>query len=154
MTKFKTYDELAKAAGLDNKIVQITKRAMTGEIDFEAALIERAALLAGKPKSLIDKIAADSCLTSGARTLVQTMQANGAFCYLISGGFDAVAKSVAAKCGFHGHHANHLNHNGKIITGTLKQPILDSYAKIKYLNQYKKRCLSTSRMNYDRYRPQ
>ena len=129
-------NELAKAAGLDKQIFQITRRAMTGKIDFEAALIERAAILAGKPKSLIDKIAADSCLTSGACTLVQTMRANGAFCYLISGGFDAVAKRVAAKCGFHGHHANHLNHNGKIITGTVKKPILDSYAKVRYLFHY------------------
>ena len=129
-------DELAKAAGLDKQIIQITRHAMTGKIDFEAALIERVAMLAGKPKSLIDKIVADSRLTCGARTLVQTMRANGAFCYLLSGGFDALAKPVAAKCGFHGYHANHLNHNGKIITGTIKKPILDSHAKVRYLLLY------------------
>ena len=49
-------DELAIAAGIGEQIIGITRRAMAGEIDFEAALDERVAMLAGKPKSLIDKM--------------------------------------------------------------------------------------------------
>jgi phosphoserine phosphatase len=129
-------DELAIAAGIGEQIIDITRRAMTGEIDFEAALDERVAMLAGKPKSLIDKIVADTRLTAGARTLVQTMRAHGAFCYLISGGFDALTGLIAATCGFHNHHANHLEHDNKTITGTVQKPVLDRHAKVTYLQHY------------------
>lgn len=40
-------DELAKAAGLEKQIIQITRRAMTGKIDFRTALIKRAAMWLG-----------------------------------------------------------------------------------------------------------
>jgi phosphoserine phosphatase len=129
-------DELAVAAGVGEQVIGITRRAMAGEIDFEAALDERVALLAGKPKSLIDKMVADSRLTAGARTLVQTMRANGAFCYLVSGGFDALTGPIAATCGFHNNHANHLDHDDKTITGTVQRPVLDSHAKVTYLQRY------------------
>ena len=129
-------DELAIAAGIGEQIIGITRRAMAGEIDFEAALDERVAMLAGKPKLLIDKMVADSRLTAGARTLVQTMRAHGAFCYLVSGGFEALTGSIAATCGFHNHHANHLEHDDKTITGTVQKPVLDHYAKVTYLQHY------------------
>lgn len=129
-------DELAIAAGIGEQVVGITRRAMAGEIDFEAALDERVAMLAGKPKSLIDKMVADSRLTAGARTLVQTMRAHGAFCYLVSGGFDALTGPIAATCGFHNHHANHLEHDDKTITGTVQKPVLDRHAKVTYLQHY------------------
>lgn len=129
-------DELAIAAGIGEQVVGITRRAMAGEIDFEAALDERVAMLAGKPKSLIDKMVADSRLTAGARTLVQTMRAHGALCYLVSGGFDALTEPIAATCGFHNHHANHLEHDDKTITGTVQKPVLDRHAKVTYLQHY------------------
>jgi phosphoserine phosphatase len=129
-------DELAIAAGVGEQIIGITRRAMAGEIDFEVALDERVAMLAGKPKSLIDKMVADSRLTAGARKLVQTMRAHGAFCYLVSGGFDALTGPIAATCGFHNHHANHLEHDDKTITGTVQKPVLDSHAKVTYLQHY------------------
>ena len=129
-------DELAIAAGIGEQIIGITRRAMAGEIDFEAALDERVAMLAGKPKSLIDQMVANSRLTAGARTLVQTMRAHGAFCYLVSGGFDALTGPIAATCGFHNHHANHLEHDDITITGTVQKPVLDRHAKVTYLQHY------------------
>ena len=129
-------DELAIAAGIGEQIISITRRAMAGEIDFEAALDERVAMLAGKPKLLIDKMVADSRLTAGARTLVQTMRADGAFCYLVSGGFDALTGPIAATCGFHNHHANHLDHDDETIAGTVQKPVLDRHAKVSYLQHY------------------
>ena len=109
---------------------------MAGEIVFEAALDERVAMLAGKPKSLIDKMVADSRLTAGARTLVNTMRADGAFCYLVSGGFDVLTGPIATICGFHNHHANHLDHDDKTIIGTVQKPVLDRHAKVTYLQHY------------------
>ena len=44
-------DELADFAGLKAEVAAITERAMRGEIDFEAALVARVALLQGLPEA-------------------------------------------------------------------------------------------------------
>jgi len=129
-------DELAISAGIGGHFADITRRSMAGELDFETALDERVAMIAGKPKALLDGVIANSKLTDGARTLVQTMRAHGAFCYLVSGGFDVLTGPIAAKCGFHGHHANYLDYDGTIITGTVRKPILGRQAKVAYLTHY------------------
>ena len=129
-------DELARLAGIGEQVAAITRRSMAGELDFETALDERVAMLAGKPKGLIDQIIVDSKLRDGARVLVQTMRANGAFCYLVSGGFDVLTGPIAAECGFHDHHANHLDHDETTISGTVRKPVLDRQAKVAYLRHY------------------
>ena len=71
-------DELADFAGLKPRISTITERAMRGELNFQDALRERVALLAGLEEDAIER-----CLTerinavSGARTLVQTLKSKG-----------------------------------------------------------------------------
>jgi phosphoserine phosphatase len=129
-------DELAMLAGVGQQVKAITRLSMAGVLDFETALDQRVAMLAGRSKGLIDQIIATSKLTDGASILVKTMRANGAFCYLVSGGFEFLAGPVAAECGFHGHHANHLDHNGNSISGTVRKPILDRQAKVTYLKYY------------------
>ena len=129
-------DELAMLAGIGEQVASITRRSMAGELDFETALDERVAMLAGKPKELIDQVIADSKLTDGARLLVQTMRAHGAFCYLVSGGFDILTGPIAAKCGFHDHHANHLDIDATSFVGTVQKPVLDRAAKVTYLKHY------------------
>ena len=42
-----TLDEIAAFAGLKERIAEITRRSMNGELDFRAALIERVGMLAG-----------------------------------------------------------------------------------------------------------
>ena len=129
-------DELAMLAGIGEEVATITRRSMSGELDFETALDKRVSMLAGKSTELIDHIIASSKLTDGARILVHTMRAHNAFCYLISGGFDFLTTSIAAECGFNGHHANHLEHDGTVITGTVRKPVLDRQAKVDYLKHY------------------
>jgi len=129
-------DDLPALAGLDDAVTAITKRAMAGEIDFEGALLERVSMLAGKYSRLFDRLIATATLTSGAIELVHTMRANGAKCYLVSGGFDVITGPAAALCGFHDHHANHMNvRNGKML-GTVQTPILDRNAEGAYLAHY------------------
>mgnify|MGYP002009098237 CR=1 FL=1 len=52
-------DELARAAGVGEQVVEITERAMRGELDFAAALHERVALLKGLPDGAIDRCRAE-----------------------------------------------------------------------------------------------
>ena len=93
-------DELAELAGIGTQISQITARAMAGELDFEDALSARLALLKGQPVSLLETVASATQITPGAKTLITTMRANGAECYLISGGFTFLTCVIAGLFGF------------------------------------------------------
>jgi phosphoserine phosphatase len=125
-------DELADYAGFKDRVAAITERAMRGEIAFEPALRERVALLKGLPATVIDEVIAERIRpTSGGRTLVATMRANGAYTCIVSGGFTAFTSRVAAMIGFDEQHANTLlfDSAGK-LTGIVAEPVLGRDAKL------------------------
>jgi phosphoserine phosphatase len=129
-------DELADFAGLKAEVSAITERAMRGELDFEAALTTRVAMLRGlKLSALQDCYAQRVTLNPGARTLVATMKAHGARCVLVSGGFSFFTSRVAAACGFDSDRANTLVDDGAALTGAVGQPILGREAKLAALNE-------------------
>ena len=80
-------DELAELIGVKDKVSEITRRAMNGEIDFAEALKSRVALFSGLPEAELAKAAARIRLTPGARTLNATARAHGAAVALVTGGF-------------------------------------------------------------------
>lgn len=127
-------DELGALAGIGPRIAAITARAMRGEIDFAASLRERIGLLAGQPSALLDEVRERLELTAGARTLVQTMRANGAYTALVSGGFECFAKPAAAACGFDEVRANRLLLQENRLTGQVAEPILGPEGKLAALN--------------------
>ena len=129
-------DELAELAGIGAQVSQITARAMAGELDFEEALSARLALLKGQPVSLLDKVIKRAVISPGAQTLIATMRANGAACYLISGGFTFLTSAIAAKLGFTGHHANQLAVTDGQLSGYALPPILGKQSKLDFLNHY------------------
>ena len=128
-------DELADEAGVGDHVKEITARAMNGELDFEAALRERVALLKDLPEDTIATVLAKRItLMPGGATLVATMRANGAYAALVSGGFTAFTSSVAGKLGFDEHRANTLHAENGALTGTVADPILGREAKVEALN--------------------
>ena len=123
-------DELADYAGLKTEVAAITEAAMRGELDFEAALDARVALLAGMDAAIIDECRRERVrLMPGAVTLVRTMTTKGAASILISGGFTAFARPVAAELGFAAVHANALIVADGRLTGKVARPIVDAAAK-------------------------
>lgn len=123
-------DELAEFAGKRAEISAITERAMRGELDFEAALKERVAMLKGLSESVLQEaFDAHISLTPGAKNLVATMNANGAITALISGGFTFFTSRVAKACGFQRHQANILHTENGTLTGEVADPILGREAK-------------------------
>ena len=130
-----TLDELADFAGLKARIAAITARAMNGELDFKAALRERVAMLRGLPVDALEKTWQRVQLTPGARELVATMRAHGAYTALVSGGFSFFTSRVAALCGFDMHRSNELLDDGAILTGCVGEPILDRDTKLETLKR-------------------
>lgn len=125
-----TLDELADFAGLKDRIAAITARAMNGELDFKAAVRERVAMLKGLPIDALERTWQRVRLTPGARELVATMCAHGAYTVLVSGGFSFFTSRVAALCGFDLHRSNTLLDDGRVLIGRVEEPILDRDTKL------------------------
>ena len=124
-------DELADEAGVGALVAGITARAMNGELNFEAALIERVGLLKGLPEQVIDHVIRDRItLMSGGKVLLATMKAQGAYCALVSGGFTAFTAKIAAVLGFDENRANTLLVADGKLTGQVALPILGKEAKV------------------------
>jgi phosphoserine phosphatase len=124
-------DELAAEAGVGPRVAAITARAMNGELDFEGALRERVALLAGLPEAVIGKVLAERITyTPGGRALIATMKAHGGHSLLVSGGFTAFAAPIGTHLGFDEVRANTLLAEGGRLTGRVAEPILGREAKM------------------------
>jgi phosphoserine phosphatase len=129
-------DELADFVGLKVLVAAITERAMKGEIEFEPALCERVALLKDLPASVIDEVIEKRVhLTPGARALVATMRAHGAYTCLVSGGFSLFTNRIAALIGFDENRANRLVIENGRLAGRVEEPILGREAKLAALKE-------------------
>lgn len=136
MIRQECIDELAAEAGVGAHVAGITARAMNGELDFEAALIERVGLLKGLPEGMIEQVL-DQRITymPGGYELVNTMKANGAYAALVSGGFTAFTARVAGALGFDENRANTLLVADGQLTGDVARPILGKAAKVDALRE-------------------
>ena len=128
-------DELADYAGIKAEIAAVTAAAMRGELDFEAALDARVALLRDLDAGAIDRCRAERVrIMPGAKALVRTMKARGARTVLVSGGFTVFAEPVAAEIGFHVAIANRLGIAAGRLDGTVARPIVDAATKVSTLD--------------------
>lgn len=131
-------DLLGEAAGVGAQVATITERAMRGELDFEEALRERVALLAGLKVSIFDEIAQQIHFTLGARELVQELHHRGYKVGLVSGGFHETVDELAKELNIDYVRANRLERRdgrltgqvlGEIVTKATKKTMLESWAE-------------------------
>ena len=139
--KEESLDELAKLIGKEKEIIQITKEAMQGKIDFKKALFDRVSMLEGISLDVLENLKSKVEINEGAFELIKTMRYNKAATVLVSGGFTFLTNYLKNILGFDFVHANSLQHSvntsgKKVLTGKVTEPILDKEAKLKYLNQY------------------
>ncbi|MFZ6761334.1 phosphoserine phosphatase SerB [Pseudoroseomonas sp. WGS1072] len=130
-----TLDELSAYAGVKERVAEITRRSMNGEIDFAAALRQRVAMLKGLDLSALEATWRQTHPMPGAAELVGTMVAHGAHCALASGGFTWFTGRVAAQLGFTSHHANILLDDGQALTGGVEEPVFDRESKLATLKR-------------------
>ncbi len=126
---------LAEHAGCRDEVAAVTARAMSGELDFEAALRERVAQLAGTPAGALDEVGDAVRLTAGARTFVRTLKRLGYIVAIVSGGFTAITDRLAADLGIDHAVANELEIEDGVITGRLLGEIVDRPGKATVLQR-------------------
>lgn len=129
---------LGAKAGVQDQVKAITDRAMAGEIDFEASLRERVALLKGLPENVITEVRDEITLTPGAKTLVSTLQKLGHTVAVVSGGFINVIEPMLASLNISHYRANTLEIKDGRLTGNLQGPVIDRAAKATALRDFAK----------------
>ena len=127
---------LAAQAGCEAEVAAVTTQAMSGELDFEASLRARVALLAGLPVEAVDAVRAQVRLAAGARTLVRTLRRLGYAVGIVSGGFTVVTDDLVRELGLDHARANVLEVRDGRLTGGLVGPVVDRAAKADALREF------------------
>jgi phosphoserine phosphatase len=125
-----TIDELADLVGLKNEVAAITAQAMRGEIEYNASLERRVALLEGLEEHALQRVYDERLkLTPGAEALLQRAQKLGIRTLLVSGGFTYVTERLKKKLGLDHCHANVLEIEAGKLTGKVLGAIVNADGK-------------------------
>jgi len=128
-------DELAKVAGVEQRVKQLTARAMNGEIDFEKALRERVLLLKGLTVEQLEKMTQTIHLTPGAEELISALRFMGFKVGVISGGFSFFTNYLKERLNLDYVYANELEIENGVTTGRIKGKTILSQSKADIINQ-------------------
>lgn len=129
-------DELADYAGVKPQIAEITEAAMQGQLDFEAALRERVALLNGLDVKVLQRCYDERITPNpGATELLKRLGDADVRRVLVSGGFTFFASRIASELGFDHFEANEFDVVDGKLTGQLNGTIVDRAHKETVLRQ-------------------
>jgi phosphoserine phosphatase len=126
---------LAREAGVEEKVSEMTARALSGEIDFETSLRERVSLLAGLDEAAMLRVGASITVTKGARTFVRTLKRMGMRTAIVSAGFTRFANALAADLGIDHSLSNTLEVVDGHLSGGLAGEFVDGPAKARFLEE-------------------
>jgi len=127
-------DEIADFVGVKPQVAAITEAAMRGEIDFEASLRQRVALLEGLEVSALERVYEERLrLNPGAETLIQGLKARGIRVALVSGGFTFFTERLKRRLGLDFTLANVLAERDGRLLGSVEGAIVGAETKATYL---------------------
>lgn len=127
-------NELARVRGCEDKVSEITARAMGGELDFSESLRERVSLLEGTPVGVLDEVYRSIKLAEGARELILVLKRLGYRLAVISGGFTFFTNRLKTELGLDYAYANKLEVKDGYLTGRVSGVIVDGVRKGDLLN--------------------
>lgn len=126
---------IAAYANIEDKVAEITERAMNGEIDFTESLQQRVLLLKGiDSTSIWEELKHKIEITKGARELCSVLAKLGVVMGVCSGGFIPLAEYVKSQLGLHYAYANQLGtDSNNVLDGTTHGPIVNGDKKAELL---------------------
>ncbi|MFC5863738.1 phosphoserine phosphatase SerB [Acidicapsa dinghuensis] len=124
-----TIDELARLAGVGEKVAAITTSAMRGEIDFQESFRRRVRLLKGLRETEIVKVIDRLPLMDGAERLFRELKVRGKKTAVFSGGFVFLGRLVQERLGIDYLEANVLDVADGVVTGEVRGAIVDGARK-------------------------
>ena len=129
---------LANKAGAGAEVARITAAAMSGQIEFAAALDARVKLLTGLPETVLEEVRQEITLTAGARELIAALQKLGHQVGIVSGGFIDVIEPLAKELNIDFIRANKLEIIEGKLTGRLEGSVIDRAGKAQALRDFAK----------------
>lgn len=129
---------LANKAGAGAEVARITAAAMSGQIEFAAALAARVKLLTGLPETVLEEVRQEITLTAGARELISVLQKLGHQVGIVSGGFIDVIEPLAKELLIDFIRANKLEIMEGKLTGRLEGSVIDRAGKAQALRDFAK----------------
>lgn len=128
-------DELAKAAGVEREVKELTKKAMNGELSFKEALKERVKLLKGLPVEVLERIYREIKLTEGAKELIKSLKESGYKVALVSGGFTYFTERLKEELDLDYAFGNELEIKDGRLTGRVRGRIIDAEEKARIIEE-------------------
>jgi phosphoserine phosphatase len=117
-------DEIAKLAGAESEVSEITRQAMEGKLDFETALKQRVALLKGTSVEEINKVVQEIPIMEGAEETIAELRNRGYKIATISGSFENIAQRLKDLLDLDYVFSNTLEEDGGLLTGEVSGPLV------------------------------
>ena len=124
-----TIDILAKDFGVGERVSEITKKAMDGELDFFESLQGRVGLLRGMSENRAKEICENLPLMSGAKECVENLKKRGIIIVCFSGGFSFATRYFAKKLGLDADFSNILHAKNGVLSGQVGGEMMFSDSK-------------------------
>ena len=129
-------DEIADFANLKPQVAAITERAMQGELDFNASLIERVALLKGLDVAVLNQVYTERLkVNPGGKDLIQFFKSQNIYNAVVSGGFTYFTNQLAKDIGLDHARANELDIENNQLTGITQGSIINASAKAEFVKE-------------------
>ena len=128
-------DEMAKLAGVEEKVGALTAKGMGGKTDFVQSLRTRVSLLKGLRIKSLESIAQTFKLTKGSEELTAALKEMGFKVALISGGFTYFTDILKKRLGFDYAFGNELGTKRGRLTGRIKGRIIDAKRKAEIMDE-------------------
>ncbi len=129
-------DEIADFANIKPQVAAITERAMQGELDFNASLIERVELLKGLDVGVLDKVYSERLqVNPGGEELINFFSSRSIKSAVVSGGFTFFTDQLAKDIGLDHSRANTLDVENNKLTGMVKGSIVNSTTKANFVHE-------------------
>lgn len=128
-------DELAREAGVEMEVKELTKKAMNGEMSFKEALRERVKLLKGLPVEVLEKIYSRVEFTEGAKELISALKRAGYKIAVVSGSFTYFTNRIKEELGIDYAFGNELEIVDGKLTGNVVGRIIDAEEKARIVEE-------------------
>ena len=141
LIKEESLDELSKLLDIRKEVGDLTNRAMQGEMPFRLSIQKRIKLLKGVRQEQLEECFRHQInLREGAEAFIKTMNARNALTILVSGGIKYFVSRVARRLKFSSFVSNEVACKNGILTGELKEPIVDDSTKFDVVKNVSNRC--------------
>lgn len=129
-------DEIADLMAIKPQIAAITEAAMRGELNFEASLTQRVALLKGLDESALERVYQERLrLNPGAEIMLAGLKKKNIKTALVSGGFTFFTRRLQERLGLDFMLANVLGVEQGKLTGSVVGTIVGAEGKAAFLQQ-------------------